>query len=258
MKILNRAAVLASLTVALLFLSYSYASYTVTNLNTTIVLNRNNTAQVTELLDVVVSNSSIPQYQTDRVALNLTLSIWQALIGPELVWHVLNPRLGIQNFRFLPGPLVMTSGGNGKTVMLMLYSISNVTAGEQIAPRVFMYTFNSSVFNFEHTQIGVVLSKNTTLNIILPRGSIIGQVYPIPDAPASSFSNNYKNVTKLSWSNREPLSRFSLTYEIHESLGDEVIGFFADVYGTLGVFSYILVALVIIGLILYTYFKASS
>jgi len=257
-KNLNRLAMLAPLIIALLFLSYGYASYTVTNLNTTIALNKNNTAQVTELLDVVVSNASISQYQTDRVALNLTLSTWQALIGPKLVWHVLNSRLGVQNFRFLPGPLVMTSGGNGKTVLLMLYSISNVTTVEQIAPRAFMYTFNSSVLNFEHTQIGVVLPKNTTLNIILPRGSIIGQVYPIPDAPANSFSNNYKNITKLSWYNGEPLSKFSLTYEIHESLGDEVIGFFVGVYNILGVFSYILVALVIIGLILYTYFKASS
>ena len=255
---MSRFALLVPLIIILIASSYCSASYTVTNLNTTIVLNKNNTAQVTELLEMVVSNSSIPQYETDRVALNLTLSTWQTIIGSDLIQHVLNPRSGVQDFRFLPGPLVMTSGGNGKAVLLMVYLVSNATSVVQVGPRIFLYAFNESVFNFEHTQIGVVLPRDTTLNIILPRGSIIESVYPIPDAPTSSFSNNYKNVTALSWFNGEPLAKFSLTYEIEESLGEEVVGFFANVYRVFGFFSYLLIALVIIGLVLYTYFKASS
>ena len=60
------------------------ASYTVKNLNVTMTLNPNTSAHVIETLQVVISNASVSQYSTNRVALNLTLSNWQALIGPLL------------------------------------------------------------------------------------------------------------------------------------------------------------------------------
>ncbi len=55
------------------------ASYTVQNLNVTMALKTNTSAQVSEVLKVLVSNASVSQYSTNRLALNLTLSNWQTL-----------------------------------------------------------------------------------------------------------------------------------------------------------------------------------
>ncbi|MCL4372043.1 hypothetical protein M1373_01850 [Candidatus Marsarchaeota archaeon] len=231
------------------------ASYTVTNLNTTVVLNQNTSAQVTEVLTLKVSNSSVKQYDTNRIALNLTLSTWQSLIGPLLVQHIINPHSGIYNFKFLPGPLVPTYYG-GEAKLLMTYSVENVTSVVEPAPREFVYTFNDNVFNFEHAASGEVLPSNTTLSIIIPNGAQLTSVYPVPDAPVGNFTSGYANITRFSWFDGEPLSKFTFVFVTHESLGAEVEGFFSKVYSYLGVFTYIITALVVIGLILYAYIRA--
>lgn len=69
---------------AILMLSFlaftASASYTVQNLNVTMALKTNTSAQVSEVLKVLVSNASVSQYSTNRLALNLTLSNWQTLV----------------------------------------------------------------------------------------------------------------------------------------------------------------------------------
>ncbi len=233
----------------------SFASYTVSYLNTTISLNQNTSAAVTEVLTVRVSNSSVNQYLTDRIALNFTLSTWQQLIGPELVQHVINPTSGIYNFKFNPGPLIRNSNG-GIAYMVMSYEVNNATRVEQTSPRTFIYTFNPSIFNFEHAASGELLPTNTTLTIEVPKGSHIESVYPIPDSPATALTTNYANMTTLMWFTGEPLSKFALSFSMQESLSDEVAGFFDAVYNTLGIFTYLIVALIIIAIIAYTYERA--
>lgn len=246
--------VVASL-LAIMLQGYGYASYAVTNLNTTVVLNANTSAQVTEVLTVHVSNSSVNQYQTDRIALNLTLSTWQGLIGPLLVQHIINPKSGVYNFKYLPGPLVPDYDG-GTAKLIMSYYVNNVTTVKQTAPREFVYSFNKNVFNFEHAASGEVLPPNTTLNIIIPNGAQISTVYPVPDSPVANFTTGYSNTTKFSWFDGEPLSKFSFVFIIHESLSKEVETFFSGVYAALGIFSYVIIGLVIAGFIAYAYFKS--
>jgi hypothetical protein len=233
----------------------SFASYTVTYLNTTIALNTNTSATVTEVLTVRVSNSSVDQYLTDRIALNFTLSTWQQLIGPELVQHVINPNSGIYNFKFTPGPLIHNYNG-GIAYMVMSYVVNNATTVQRTSPRTFVYTFNPYIFNFEHAASGELLPQNTTLAIVVPKGSRIEGVYPIPDVPATALTTNYANVTTLMWLTGEPLSKFALSFSLSESLSQEVTGFFGAVYGALGIFTYVIVALIIIVIIAYTYIKA--
>jgi hypothetical protein len=230
------------------------ASYTVTHLNVTLLLNRNTSAQVTELLTVELSNSSVSQYLTNRVALNLTLSDWQALIGPLLVQHVINPSTSVHNFKLLPGS-VMSSNGINTAYILMGYTVSNVTSMNQTAPRTFVYDFNSNVFNFEHGASGQVLNPNTTLTIVLPKGSVIESVYPLPDYPPSAFTSNYKNTTTISWLYSEPLSKFNLTFVIMENIQTEVTNFFADIYHVLGAFTYVIIAIVVLLVFLYAYLR---
>jgi hypothetical protein len=204
----------------------------------------------------VMSNDSAVQYSTNRVALNLTLSDWQSLIGPSLVEHIINPGAGIYNFNFFPGPVIVNRTQNTAYILLS-YTINNVTAINQTAPRTLVYTLSSKVFNFEHGASGEVLSPSTTLTVDLPKGAVIKSVpYPLPDYPPLAFTNNYANVTSFSWFYGEPLSKFSLSFVIKEGIQEEVTNFFAGVYKTLGVFTYVAIAAVILAFIIYTYLRA--
>lgn len=234
------------------------ASYTVTNLNVTVSLGRNTSAQVTEILTVLISNNSVAQYTTNRVALNLTLSDWQTLIGPLLVQHIINPRAGIENFKFLPGAVTTKPNGDHVAYILMGYTVNNVTTVNQTSPRTFVYRFSPTVFNFEHGASGEILNQNTTLTITLPSGAVIKTVYPLPDAPASAFTNNYQNTTTISWFYGEPLSKFALSFVMTEGIQAEVTNFFSTMYHTLGIFTYVLVVGVILAFIVYAYMRASG
>ncbi len=254
--------ILLLLAIAAMFIftvpAYSFASYAVTNLNTTVVLNQNTSAQVTEVLTLRVSNSSVNQYETDRLALNLTLSTWQSLVGPLLVQHIINPKSGIYDFKFLPGPLIPSyyADNAGMAKLMMTYYVNNATTVTETAPRTFVYSFNRNVFNFEHAMSGEVLPSNTTLNIIIPEGSKLKSIYPVPDAPISNFTSGYANTTTFSWFDGEPLSKFTFVFVIQQSLGAEVTSFFATLYNTLGIFSYIILGVVIAGFILYAYLRS--
>jgi hypothetical protein len=233
------------------------ASYTVTNLNVTLNLNQNTSTQVTEVLTVLISNQSVSQYSTNRLALNLSLSSWQKAIGPLLVEHIINSGSSIYNFKFLPGP-IFKQNGQSFAYIILSYNVNNVTTVNETAPRVFSYKFNPKVFNFEHGQSGEVLTSNTTLTFIVPNGATITSVYPLPDLPVFAFENNYKNITQVSWLYGEPLSKFSFDFVIKQGLQTEVESFFNSIYKTFGIFMYVLLAIVIILSIVYIYMRATK
>ncbi len=252
---MSRAAALASLVVIALVVAEAWPSYNVTQLNVTVYLNSSTTAHVTELLTVMVSNESYVQYNTSRLARNLTLSEWQVLIGPLLTQHLLNPRTGISSFSFIPSPIT-PHYGYGIADMLLTYNVQNVTFINQTGPRTFLYRFNPAVFNFNPSASGQILMPNTNLTIVLPRGAVIDKVSPIPDSPASAFSHGYVNVTSFSWFRQEPLSKFALSFTIIESPQQEVADFFGSIYAALGPLTYVIIAVVVILFILYTYFRS--
>jgi hypothetical protein len=250
-----RANIILFFACAMLLLPAANATYTVSHLNVTVNLNRNTSAQVNEMLAVRISNDSVSQYSTSRVALNLTLSDWQSIIGSSLVEHIINPGSGIYNFRFFPGP-VMVVNQQSMAYVLLSYTINNVTVVNQTAPRTFVYSLAPKVFNFEHGSNGEFLSHNTTLTINLPGGATVKSVYPLPDYPTTAFTDNYANTTSMSWSSGEPLSKFTLLFTMTEGVQTEVTNFFLGIYKVLGAFVYVIIAAVIVGFILYTYLKA--
>lgn len=235
----------------------AHSSYTVTAINTTVTLNTNTSAEVIEVLNVSISNTSVKQYSSDRVALNLSLSDWQSLIGPSLVQHIINPHTGVSDFKFLPGPLENEQYG-GRADIIMSYVVKNVTTVSEPSPRKFLYSFNPSVFNFEHGVSGEILPQNSTLNIVLPPGAQILSVYPIPDSPVYGFAKNYQNASEFSWFYGEPLSKFTLNFVVTEGLEEEVFGFLSAIYQRLGVLAYIIIAIAIISFVAYTYYRATK
>ena len=57
-------------------------------------------------------------------------------------------------------------------------------------------------------------------------------IYPEPDYPYPNFVGNYNNATMFSWYAGEPLSKFTFSYIVTQSLQDEVISYFSGVYAT--------------------------
>jgi len=238
-------------------LGLAHASYNVTRMNVNVFLNPNTSVHVNETIQIAITNQSVKQYQTNRVALNLTLSQWQQLVGPNLVQHIINPKGSIYNFVMLPGPVVQ-SGAAYRADIVLSYDVNNVTTVNQTSPRVFVYTLRSNDFNFEHGASGQVLSPNTTLNVTIPRGARIRSVYPLPDFPPYGITNNYANVSSVSWFYGEPLSKLDLVFVVNQSIRDEVGGFFSALYRDLGIYSYVLIAAVIAIFLLYVYYRASK
>jgi len=251
-----KAMLLVLLLLAASLVGLTHASYNITRINVNVFLNPNTSAHVNETVNVSISPDSVRQYTTNRAALNLTLSKWQALLGPSIVQHIINQKGSIYNFDFLPGPVVHASTGY-YAYLVMSYDVNNATSVNQTTPRVFVYTFNPAVFNFENGASGEILNPNTTLTLSIPSGSRIESVYPLPDVPASGIANNYKNITSVSWLSGEPLSRFKFIFVISESLRTEVTRFLASVYYAFGTGSYAIIAGIIIVLVLYVYYRAS-
>lgn len=139
----------------------------------------------------------------------------------------------------------------------MSYSVKNATFINNSAPRIFTHTFNNNVFNFEHAASGEVLSNSTTLTMVLPQGAQVTYIYPTPDYPVSGLESGYSNVTSVSWNRGEPLASFRFTFKTTESLQEEVGNFFQSIRKALGIFTYIIIGIIIILFVLYTYFKAS-
>jgi hypothetical protein len=235
------------------------ASYTITNLNTTVVLYKNTSAAVTEIFNISVSNQSVSQYVGSRASLNLTLSQWQSVVGPALTEYILNPKSAATNLRLLPGPLIRSGNYGGRALIVINYEVANVTTVNRTGPRILQYAFEPSVFNFEHGQSGEILPQGTSLSIILPSSSQLESVYPIPDSPQIAFGsdNRITNVSRLTWDTGEPLSKFELGFQVNESLQEEVQTFFANIYDALGIFFYIIIIIAILLIIAYAYFRAS-
>ncbi len=247
-------ALLAAMLVAMAFAAQAHASYAVNSVNTTIYLNKNTSAYIKEAISITVSNSSFVQYTIDRSSLNLNISAWQNLIGSKKISPtIINPKAGIYGFNLLPGPLEK-NGSTGTAYIYLTYYVSNITTANQVAPRKIIYTFNSSFWNLNSGASGATLGQNYTLNIVLINNSKVVSVYPLPD---STYAIGNRSIS-LSWYNGEPLYNFKLVFEVQLTLAQEITGFFSALYEQLGIFSYILIAVAIAAILLYTYIKARA
>ncbi len=242
-----------------LMLANSYAYYNITSINTTLILNTNQSAHVVEQFIIYISNTSISTYQQNKDAIGLTLSDWQkVLYSPNLEEHILGGSgHSFYNFELLPGPLITVPGG-GYATMTMNYYVKNVTSIQNIAPRKFEYNFNTSVFNFEQGASGQILPSDVRLNFIIPKGAEVIGVYPLPDYPKPNFIGNYSNITEFSWYTGEPLSQFSFNYVITESPETEVLNYLQNTYINYGEWIYLIIAIGIIVSALYIYKKGKS
>ncbi len=248
-------AVLALASLVLAAVPSVFAYYNITNTNTTVVLSTNGSAHVLEQFTLFVSNSSFENYNSNRNALNLSLSHWQNVLYTTVLHEdLIGIGHDIYGFEFLPGPLLEQTANGGIATLSLNYYISNVTNVSNIAPRKFKYSFNDSLFNFESTANGQVLPTNTRFNIVIPSGAELVSVYPSPDMPKPDALGNYANATIFSWDSGELLSSFTFSYVTTQSLQDEVLAYLKGIYAeyALAIYFAIIVAVVLIAAYVYT------
>lgn len=236
------------------FLGNTFASINATYLNTTVVLNTSTSARVIETLTLNISNSSVGEYLQDRQAINLTINDWATVLHTNLlIQHVFNPSSSIARFTLLPGPLLYSNGRNAEASLTISYIAYNVTSVTNVGPRKFDYTFDSSALNFEHSAGGQSLPANTRFNIIIPQGTELISIYPSPDFPPPNFLGTYNNVTTFSWYEAEPLSKFTFSYLVTQSLQDEVVTYFNSVYSgyTQQIYLFIIILASVIAVYIY-------
>ncbi len=249
---------LAFAAVAALLLSGVHAYYNITFINDTVILNSNTSAHVIETFTLHISNASAQDYLKNRDAIGLSLSDWEKIIyTTDLRQHILSPVHSAYSFTFLPGPLISTLNGS-QALFTMSYYLDNVTSVKEIAPRIFGYAFNDSVFNFENEASGQTLPYNTRLNIIIPADASAVSLYPLPDSPPPTFINNYYNFTSFSWFSGEPLSQFSFSFTIRQSLQAEVLSYFSGIYNNYADQLYLIFIVAIVFILAYLYLRTGS
>lgn len=241
------------------FCGTTFASINATYLNTTVVLNTSTSARVVETLTLNISNSSVSQYLQDRQAINLTISDWASVLHTDLlIQHVFNPSSSIARFTLLPGPLLYSNGRYAESSLTISYVAYNITSITNVGPRKYDYTFNSSALNFEHSAGGESLPQNARFNIIIPQGTELVSIYPTPDFPPPNFIGTYNNVTLFSWYEAEPLSKFTFSYLVTQSLQDEVTTYFDSVYAGYTRQIYLFIIILVSVIAVYIYVKVFS
>ncbi len=252
---IQRLQILIVALLAMLPLGFASASYNITAINTTVILNGSTSARVIETFSVFISKSSISQYEASRGAYNLSISDWQQLLNtPLLTEHILNPKSGAINLTFLPAALILTSQG-GASDLILSYDVYNVTTVNEIAPRKFEYVFNDSVLNFEHTASGQELAQLERLNFVVPKNSQIVALYPLPDTPKPNFVGSYANTTVFSWYSQEPLNSFAFSYIVAQSPQEEVLAYFTNIYRNYRPLLYLLGVMIVGVFVAYVYLK---
>ncbi|MGC8567766.1 MAG: hypothetical protein ACP5RP_00435 [Candidatus Micrarchaeia archaeon] len=247
---------LFAIIISAFFSSTSFGSYTILNVNVNVTLFQNNTASVVQIYKILLTNGSIEQYYRNRLALNLTTNEWATFTNLPISPAIVNLKKGVNNLRLLPGPAIPTNTTNESIAYLeLLYNIYNATSLKAVEPRRFEYAFNSSVLNFGTSAAGEILQKNYTFTIILPPNSHIISVYPVPDLPKNFIVNSSSEISSVSWNSGELLSKFQFVFVVQQTMQQEVMAFFGDLYKTLGIYLFVIVGIAILAVVLYAYFK---
>ena len=123
-----------------------------------------------------------------------------------------------------------------------------------IAPRKFEYSFNKTAFNFLHTASGQSLLPNARLTFMVPTGTQVVSIYPLPDTPQQNSVGKY-NSTSFSWYSGGPLQKFGFVYITTQTPQQEVIQYFSSIYDNYSTLVYATIALILIAIAAYIYIK---
>ncbi|MFA5107934.1 MAG: hypothetical protein WC492_00155 [Candidatus Micrarchaeia archaeon] len=233
----------------LLFMGMAFADFELRTLTVTITMNPDGTAHATEeAVLFITGNQSINLYE-DSVVFN-DLSSWTTRTGiSDLRTHVSRAYVEISDLRVRPQP-VSKCNNLAQTCyasLILDYDITpislqqgGIVSANLYKPRTTKYSLRSEVFSFPRTKTDdIILPKGTTLEMILPASASLISFSRVPDNvqdeqsmfrfdSKTSSTQYFGTVRVFSWSG-QTLSQFTLSYDIEQSLEEEITSFFSYV-----------------------------
>jgi hypothetical protein len=171
------------------------------------------------------------------------LSTWHNNTGlSDVRMHVNTRTVGVKDFRLRPQPRKKCNPiqgiCHGELILdYWAYPTTNSSSGNPVSgtglftiskykPRTMRYTINPSSLSFTTTPDGnIILDKEVYLTIKLPSKSVTLDVNPQPTDTTLTLP---ASITSLSWTDIV-LVKFSLVFDVEESIDKEVADFFAGI-----------------------------
>jgi hypothetical protein len=219
----------------------AFADFTLESVHVTITnIQPDGSAQVAESVKFLVRGNLSKSLYDSSLKTSGGLSLWSSTIGLSDVKQHVNPAVVvITNFGLQPqprtgcNPFLDTCHGELK----MAYSVKPVYNNtvpidgtglftlDDYKPRTIRYTLNPNALSFTPSEGGnTLLGPEVWLTLELPQGSRLVEVNPsatsVQDAPEGKM---------FSW-NDMVLARFSVVFEVEESIDKEVGAFFTNAF----------------------------
>ncbi len=220
----------------LLLVSFSFSEFIMNELRITISdIDETGAAKITENIRFIMKGDyEISVY--DSAIKNNKLSVWASSIPLEdIKLHVDTSKVDIRDFRLRPQPKrncnPFQNLCHGELILeywaYPLYENGSVIEGtglfsvEKYKPRTVRYTLNADALSFSPSEDTLLLKKYTYLTVEFPERSIILDLNPIPEegveVPLITDS--------LTWNNMV-LVKFSLIFDVEQTIEEEVVSFF--------------------------------
>lgn len=235
--------------VLMMLAGIAFCNFELRALNVSITLNPDGTAHVVEEAHLFINTSqSIELYKQSRTVNDL--SSWTARTEiSDLRTHLSRAYVEISNLQVRPGT-VQNCNNVAETCYASLvldydvYPIRGKTAGlldaSMYKPRTTKYSLRNEVFTFNRSKTDdIILSKNMAIFVAVPDDATRITFSKVPDnfndadillfKFDSKTGNNYYYGQKRSfeWSG-QTLSQFGMSYELEQSLEDEITQFFSQ------------------------------
>ncbi len=238
----------------MLLLSVLHSAFVLKSVEVTVGdLNKHNIVHVRESIQFLVTS----EYEKSLYETGFNrddLSFWANLTNLKEVKLHLNPAyvdIKDSEFALKPQPLkncnYFTNVCQGELIIdYTAYPYYNATNGVIIPssgvftvefpkPRTTRYSVNPSAFAFSSTDLGdPKLERNIYLSFNLPRGTVIPSDESLNPRPVSLSRAAFPLVTsEISWTDMI-LVKFTAVFEVEESLDQEVVAFFSDLFQLVG------------------------
>ncbi len=177
----------------------------------------------------------------DSVVSKSELSLWSNVTGlSDVKFHVNPSKVAIREFRLRPQPRTRCNPiqgiCHGELILdyLALPSFTNNSSSPisgtgifstyEIKPRTMRYVLNPNSLSFTSTSDGnLILSDNVFLTIAFPDSAELVDLNP---APVDSNIEVPSKIDELTW-NDMALVRFSLVFDVEDSIDREIVNFFS-------------------------------
>jgi hypothetical protein len=228
----------------LLLLGACSAEFDLQSVNVTISnIQPDGSAQVAESVKLIVRGNLSEELYDSALESSSGLDSWSTLINLTDVREHVNPALVvISDFGLQPQPMTECNPFldlcHGE--LRMVYTVTPVYNDsvpingtglftmDNYKPRTTRYSLNPDALSFEPTAGGVtLLGPDVWLTLDLPQGSTIVEVNPSPTTDQSTANGDV-----YSW-NDMVLARFSVVFDVEESIDQEVGDYFTNALQTL-------------------------